>query len=282
MFADLHVHTIYSDGCSSPEEVLQKAQEAGLAVVAIADHDTIAGGKQVAGVADICLIPAVEITARCQKYENTDCGSIGIHILGYGIDLRDNNLNAFFETHAQRRRACVEALVRELNDLGIAIEYEEIKARYGTYLQMSDIERALSGKTVDPVAVGKLTAACEQQLEKVNATAAEAIGAIKSAGGIAIWAHPFISYRFGKRQLLQEGDVAAVTRALMRYGLEGLEVYYQSFDQRQREYLRELAEKNGLYMSGGSDYHAYPGRDSLFQERHTEVQKLIRLLTKAQ
>ncbi|MFW6237872.1 MAG: PHP domain-containing protein [Halanaerobiales bacterium] len=249
MPADLHLHSVYSDGSLTPRELIEKAKSRGLSAVAIADHDTVEGTREAlkAGKeAGVEVIPAIEFS--------TFSGPAEIHILGYYIDFRSDKLlgkvNEIFSAREERARK----MVQKLQKMDIEITYSQVKKLAGdNYVGRPHIARTLvKGGYVD-----EMGEAFSEELignngrayvEKYKISPEEAIELIKTAGGIPVLAHPvFINHG----EPLKYEDI----EEFLNSGLEGLEVFHSRHDREACEYYKDVAGELGLLITGGSDYH---------------------------
>jgi len=243
MPADLHIHTNFSDGLLSPEEVVKRSAKAGLTAIAITDHDTVDGvarGIDEAQKAGIKLVPALEFT--------TDVPGTEIHILGYFIDHKAAWLLELLKKIRDDRVNRIHKIVEKLKKLGIDIDAGEI-------LKLADlgsvgrphVARVLLQKGI----VKSIQEAFNRYLD-FNAPAyvphfrlspEEAIRTIIKAKGIPVYAHPAVSRR---DEMIPE---------LVAAGLAGIEVYYSRHSDFQVKHYLGIANKYGLLVTGGSDFH---------------------------
>lgn len=248
---DLHTHSTASDGTFSPTELFASAVESGLRAVALTDHDTVAGVEEflAAGTAhpECEAVPGVELACMFCDRE--------IHIVGLFIDRHAPGLLEFMEKcrreRAKRNRDIFLKLKflgyelspdmpvfsgRPLESLGRPHFAAALVARYGFPSNQSVFDKLLGhGKPA--------------WIPRKLADPAEAIAAIHSAGGVAIWAHP-VQRDAGDRTWLNRG-----CRKLAELGLDGVEGYYSLFSARDTAMVSEAAAKYGLALSGGSDFH---------------------------
>lgn len=242
-FADLHVHTVFSDGTYTPEELIPESVTAGIAAIGVVDHDSVSGIPrciQAAKAQDIEVLPGIELTA---EYEGKE-----IHILGYLLDYQNRNLSEKLEVLQNRRIERVYNIINKLRDLGLDIEAEEVfeVAKEGTVGRLH-IARAMFAKGL----VGSVFEAFKMYIgDRCPAFAlgfrfspAEAIKLIREAGGIPILAHP---YTLGRDELIPE---------FIGYGLMGLEAYYCEHSQGMVNFYLRMAEEHNLLVTGGSDFH---------------------------
>jgi predicted metal-dependent phosphoesterase TrpH len=251
---DLHVHSNASDGSLSPRELALRAQGLGLAAFAITDHDTLDGVRalQDAGLpAGLHFLPGIEISASA--HQDFPCfGSM--HILGYGIRSSCPELQAQLDRLQAARRCRTPQILARLNALGIAMTMEEVCAiceegqvgrphiaqalvRKGVVADIDQAFERLLG-TGKPAYVDKYRIPCQKALD-----------IIREAGGLAVLAHPALIKPQGSWQLK---DLVA---RLSTEGLQGLEVFYPGHSPAQTRIFQQLAQRYGLLVSGGSDFH---------------------------
>ena len=244
---DLHLHTTASDGRLTPTETLALAVKRGLCVIAITDHDStegVAAGIVAAQGTGIEVIPGVEI--------NTEHASGEVHVLGYFVDHLDAGLQASL---ADRRRARMERglmIVNKLRGIGLDIDWERVQeiagADEGGAVGRPHVARAL----VEKGYVASTNEAFEKYIgrdgpgyvtyEKFSPE--QAIGVIRRAGGLAVFAHPSTV-----------PNLSNELKPLIEAGLEGLECYYGAYPRDVVQGLVSIANSLGLVVTGGSDYH---------------------------
>ena len=248
-FADLHVHTTYSDGTSLPEELLQQAKKENLAAIAVCDHDTVGGIAEClkAGEkAGLEVLPGIELTS---EYDGSE-----IHLLGYLIDYRNPALNdklRFLQEHRVKR---VYKIVEKLKQMGLTLNPESVFAfaKNGTVGRLHIARAMLKDKLVSTLqeAFGKFIGdSCQAYVCGFRISPEEAIKLLKDAGGVAVLAHPYSIHRDEIIPLLVEA------------GLQGLEAYYPEHTQGTTNFYLDMARRHNLLVTGGSDYHglAKPG-----------------------
>jgi 3',5'-nucleoside bisphosphate phosphatase len=249
---DLHTHTTASDGTLTPQALVSKAAELGVRVLAISDHDTTAGYDAVmasgAHPADLRLIPAIELNAE---------GEFSCHLLGYFIDPAQPAFQLSLAFFRERRTKRIRAMAQKLAALGVPIDIEAVLARSPA----GSVGRPhLADALIAAGTVRSRQEAFDRFLKKRGPayiaedtpTAAESIALIRSAGGIPVLAHP--SYYTSD----------ALLKALVQFGLGGIEAYYPEHSRSLIERYREMAAAHGLVVTGGSDYHGpKTGRSAL-------------------
>lgn len=249
MKADFHLHTTASDGRFSPEKVVQLAAERGLEVIAITDHDSVAGViaavKAAKSFPPLKVIPGVEI--------NTDIPNGEVHILGYFIDYRSQELRQTLRRLRQARRRRAHKIVDKLAQLGIEVEWERVKKlAAGGSIGRPHIAQAM----LEQGYISRLQEAFNRYIGRYGPAYVERerlspVGAVKlvaKAGGLPVLAHP--AGIDNLEELLEQ---------LTAEGLVGLEAYYNGYGQRTVKFLVNIADKHGLIITGGSDFHGFGG-----------------------
>lgn len=257
-FADLHLHSTASDGSDPPAAVIRRAAGAGFAVVALADHDTMDGIDAAAATARACgieLIPAVE-------YSTLD-GRREVHILGYGVDPADPDLQARLGRLRGGRAARARGMVGKLNALGVRITWQRVREiAGGENVGRPHIARAMQeagyiDDIADAFTPAYIASGGAAYVERVKITPAEAIAQIRAAGGVAVLAHPG---RF------RSDDDTIADETIMAYvnaGLQGIEAYYSRHTAAMEGHYLALAARLGLLVTGGSDDHGRNGDQAL-------------------
>lgn len=245
---DLHMHSVFSDGSKTPEELVELGASAGLRAMALTDHDTVSGVERFLAAArqkGIQAVSGVEVSAE------VDGGTL--HMLGYGVDHRNaefcEQLRWVREGRTERNRE----IIHKLNRLGIRITEEEVLAAAGEeVIGRPHIAKVLIQKGVVRskkeafdrfLARGKPAYAERRRLDVVAT-----IKLIQFAGGLAVIAHPYALK-------LSPKDLRDFVRTLRDAGLAGIEVYYSEHTPEMTRQYKELAEELGLLMTGGTDYH---------------------------
>ena len=252
MPSDLHIHTTFSDGKDTPEEIVEAAKAAGLRYIAITDHDTVEGVTALYesghySSSTLRIIPGVGFSTGDEQHE--------IHILGYNIDLYDAGLQEKLEEISEARWVRFTEIVERLRGLGYEIGETEVLTdeRFCKAVGRSHVARVMVRK-----GYFDSTRACFEQLLKRGCPAyvphfqlssEELIQLIKGAGGIPVLANP--------KAL---GDEKRIAR-LIAQGIEGIEAFYPTYDRQDTQHYLDVAQKAGLLVSGGSDYRGFAGRE---------------------
>lgn len=246
---DLHVHTTASDGTLTPTEVVAYAKSKNLQAIAITDHDTIDGIKEAIAAAErmnFKIIPGVEISVDYKGKE--------MHILGYLMDIDSEVLKESLEQLQQYRRERNPKIIRKLQEAGLKITLEEVGAEAGgTVIGRPHFAAVIVKKGFvrdKQEAFDKYLANGKPgYVKKERLTPREGIELILAAGGIPVLAHPKYLQDQGYAQL------DSLLEQLKGYGLKGVEVLYTSHEPDEvKNYLR-LANKHGLLITGGTDFH---------------------------
>ncbi len=249
MKIDLHIHTTYSDGAFSPEQVVDTALENNLDVIALTDHDNILSHKIANDYVKekgykLEIIPGVEINTIYKGYE--------VHILGYFMDTDNPDFVKLLKEQQQARINQTTKIVELLNKkAGIRVKFDDIKALVapGGSIGRPHIARAITS-------AGGVANVMEAYSKYINDSSPvyvtrktvsphDAVEIIYDAGGIPVFAHPI------------DVDISEkLIKELTGFGLRGIEAYHRKHSPAVVEYFSTLAEKYGLIITGGSDFHA--------------------------
>ena len=242
-FADLHIHTKFSDGTFTPQRVISEAKKNGLSCIAITDHDqvgAIAPAQEKARRLDIELIPGIELSAEADNLE--------VHILGYFIDYKANWFLKHLKMMHQVRKTRALSILEKLEAHGMKLNPDivEEQAQIGAVGRLHIARMLQENKFVQTIqeAFDKyLGNSSSCYVRKFKLTSADAIAMIKKLKGVAVLAHP---YCIGNDSLIGE---------FTKLGLRGLEVYYPEHNKKNTAHYKTLAKQHGLLMTGGSDCH---------------------------
>ena len=249
MKVDLHIHTTYSDGAFSPELIVDTAIESGLDVIALTDHDNILSydiAKKYAKDNDkkLEIIQGVEINTIYKGYE--------VHILGYFPDINNHEFQNMLKFQQNARVHQAKEMVALLNKkAGIRIKFEDIKKLVapGGSIGRPHIARAITnlggtGSVMEAYAK-YINDDSPVYVKRKTVSPHVACEIIYDSGGIPVFAHPID---------VEISDTLA--KELVSYGLRGIEAYHRKHSPAVVEYYSTLAEKYGLIITGGSDFHA--------------------------
>ncbi len=241
-YIDMHIHTTYSDGTLTPSEILERSLEIGLKAISITDHNTINGVTEAMKYANsaIEIIPGIEMTATYPK---------PLHILGYYIDIHSASFNDGIKTLRMQKYKWLLMLVRNLKKIGIDIDLDEIKHKYGRikleYIALELVNQGIAENIRD---IYLLYFNNRNFIKETPSSPKEIISLIKQAGGISILAHPFVTENNYKK-------LGELVRELKEFGLNGLECFHSDFNADMQLQLVELANQYHLMITGGSDFH---------------------------
>lgn len=242
---DLHLHSTASDGRFTPEEVVRKAAELGLTVIALSDHDTVDGIAPALLAAknfpQLQVIPAIEISTETAEGE--------VHILGYFIDYTNRELTATLAQFRNSRQTRAQRMIDKLEKLGIHVDWQRVLEIAGAgSIGRPHIARAMLEKgyitSMQDAFTKYLGHGGPAYVERDKMTPAEAVELVLRHKGLPVLAHPFTV-----------GNPEVLTAELKVAGLIGLEAYYKDYNAGQIKRLVNLAKKHNLLVTGGSDYH---------------------------
>jgi predicted metal-dependent phosphoesterase TrpH len=243
---DLHIHTTASDGVLSPAQVVRVALDKGLEAIAITDHDTTDGVDQAMAAARgerLEVIPGIELSA--------EEGAREVHVLGYYIDHQDQTLQERLAVLRRARRERAWKMVKKLENTGAPVSWERVLEIAGDtsafgrpHIAQALLERGYVG-SVNEAFDRYIGLRGPAYVSRYKLTPAEGVKMITDAQGLPVLAHP-----------RGQEDVVPALAAL---GLVGLEAYYPSYSEGERELLAKLADAHNLVATGGSDFHGYNG-----------------------
>jgi predicted metal-dependent phosphoesterase TrpH len=238
----LHVHSSVSDGLCAPDQLVQMASEAGLSAISLTDHDTVAGvdpGLLAASGTTLQVITGVEIS--------TLVGSVEAHVLGYFIDHRSPQLLETLAVLRASRLRRAESILSVLVGLGIRLSWDQIQGTRedGGIIGRPHIAQALveqgHASSIEQAFDRYLNRGSPAYVERYKLSPVEAIDVIRTAGGIAVLAHPL--------------DIIGLVPELAKNGLAGLEVFYRGYSPGEVSGLLSVARQNELIPTGGTDFH---------------------------
>jgi len=243
-FADLHLHTVHSDGTRSPREVVDLARERGLDIIAISDHDNIAAYFEIKPYADQCgvvLIPATELSCAFR--------GVDVHILAYAFDPLNESIEPRLRHFREVRHRRGTEMVERLNTLGYEISADRVdQLAAGGAMGRPHVARALVERghvaSVDEAFKRFLVPGKPGYVEKARFQIDEAIALIHGAGGLLSIAHP--SHYPNKDETVVE---------LLDAGIDGVEVMHPDVPNDDRERFTNIAKFRGRFVTGGSDDH---------------------------
>lgn len=270
---ELHCHTTFSDGTLTPTQLIQEAVKRDVKVLAITDHDTLAGWEEAfraAQFVDLEIVPGVELSTVWEGRS--------LHILGFYPDPQFLCGPLKLRLEGRKRRAC--EIAAKLRVLGYPIELPDMgesiaPGRPHIAAALVKAGHVFSSREAFDRFLGEDRPAYVHY-EKFSAL--EGIALLRSCGAVSVWAHPY---------LFRGGKVEAVLPQLVAGGLQGLEVFHPDHTLAQQKRLQELCDNFGLLMTGGSDYHGPPAneekaRATVLNQFHLPLSLLEKLKQAAQ
>jgi predicted metal-dependent phosphoesterase TrpH len=243
MIADLHLHTQFSDGTYTPEEMVYQAQLHGLCALALTDHDTVEGCARTRAACELVkieFIAGTELTAEHDGHE--------IHILGYFLDTTNSRLLSETSHFQQVRQNRIREMVARLNELGVPITAESVftlancQSPGRPHVARALVQQGLC-RNLDEAFERFLRKNRPAWVPKFKISSADAIELIHHAGGLAVMAHPGLN------------RTDEVIPAMVAAGLDGIECFHTKHSTATSEHYLELAEQYALLVTGGSDCH---------------------------
>ncbi len=267
---DLHTHTTRSDGTDTPRELINKALSQGVKVLAITDHDTTSSWNEARQSlrGDLDLVLGAEIS--CLTHDG-----ISVHMLGLLFDEKNAAIQQLLEETRDGRIPRMKKMIELMRAEGIDISIEDVEAvkPAGATLGRPHLADALVKNGVissrDEAFQELLHNESRFYVSHAAPTPADAIRAIRSAGGVAVIAHAFASHR-GK--ILVSDDFLELCEA----GLNGIEVDHRDHSPAERDMLRAIAIEKNLVITGSSDYHG-TGKMNSLGENWTSPEQWLRL-----
>ncbi len=244
-WADLHIHTSFSDSTLSPREVVAEAKAQNLYCIAITDHDTVAGIQPAIDAAKdrgLEVIPGIELSCAMNGKD--------IHILGYCLDYQNQDFARKLAEIQDSRLERIKAMIKKLENLGVGrIDLNEVilpdappQSVGRPHLALALHKKGIVSSVKE--AFDKYLADCAPAyVPKYKQTPAEGIAFIKQYGGVAVLAHPMVT------------NVDELIPGMVRAGLGGIEVVYPYASTITRDFYKKLAKKYHLLVTGGSDGH---------------------------
>lgn len=251
---DLHIHSTASDGTLSPPEIISLAHSLNLGAIAITDHDTIDGSKEALTLdipPSLKILTGVEISVS----SNPSLPYAGsFHMLGYSIRLDDPVLNRTLDMLQDARRNRNPRIIKRLNNLGINLSLKDVADEFSEgqlgrpHIAQLMVKRGFV-KSIDEAFDKYLGTGRPAYVDKYRLDCGRAIEIILAAGGIPVLAHPFFLNIENKDRF---EDLIVNLKEL---GLKGIETYYTEHSPDLTAFYAEIANRYGLLMTGGSDFH---------------------------
>lgn len=253
MLVDFHMHSIYSDGVKSPEELLRHALDCNLSMMALTDHDEIDGIKALRTAQEqLDSAETIKFINGCEF--SADYKDKSIHILGYRFDETNKELRDFIEYFKSKREERIDEIIRRCNNAGYFISKDELLKKFPktqAYGRPHIGQLLIDGgyaKDINDVFKDILRKDSPCYVPKVKIEVPYIIDIIHKAGGLAVMAHP----------KLVTSDEYVVE--MLAYDFDGMEVYHTKHNDDDVKRYKALAKEHNLFITGGSDYHGIPGK----------------------
>ncbi|MFA9269260.1 MAG: PHP domain-containing protein [Baekduiaceae bacterium] len=252
---DLQSHSTHSDGALAPAEVVARAAAAGVELLALSDHDTIAGVAEAIDAGrehGVRVVPAVELSA-------VDPAGEDLHILGYAFDPSDAGLAEALTDFRADRSGRIGRMADAVRELGWAVDESVLAGRDAPgrpHLASAVFDHPDNAERLAREGLGDSTEFLVAYLipgtpgfrGRTRPTVQEAIAVIHAAGGLAVWAHPYWD-------IADDGEVEACLRRFAAEGIDGVEAFYITHTEAQTRRLTALAAELGLLTTGSADFH---------------------------
>ena len=251
MKSDFHIHTNFSDGVFSPEKIVDLALEVGLEAIALTDHDNVLSYafakkylKEIGKEDKLNILQGIEVNTLYKGEE--------VHILGYFMNVEDDDFKNLLKFQQEARITQTKEILELLHKKeGINIKFEDIKKLVA---EGGSIGRPHIAKAITSVGgTGSIMEAYSKYIndkssvyvQRKTVSPQEAVEILYDAGGIPVIAHPH-----------DLDDAETLIKDLMHYGLRGIEAYHRKHSPAIVEYFSSIAEREGLIVTGGSDFHS--------------------------
>lgn len=248
MLVDFHMHSTYSDGRLTVTELIKMAKEKNLGAISLTDHDEVGGVRDVLAKGDIGIgfVPGIEFSTTLHGKD--------VHVLAYRYDPENKGLLEYTAFFKEERRTRVIKMLQKCTDCGYEVTFEELRRQFpgDGSLGRPHVAQLLMAKGY----VGSVGEAFKTLIShngpcyvpKYEVHPAEVLSLIRRAGGLAVLAHPL---------LIRNDDYV---EEVLDLGLDGIEVYHPRHSEEDKARYLAMAQKRGLLVSGGSDFHAIKGR----------------------
>ncbi|HEY3761324.1 MAG TPA: PHP domain-containing protein [Verrucomicrobiae bacterium] len=243
--ADLHLHTNFSDGTFTPEELVLNAQKVGLSCIALTDHDSVEGCVRAGAAAS-----AVNMEFICGTELTAEHDDIELHVLGYFLDLHNEKLLSEIARFQVGRQQRIHEMVARINALGVPLQVESVFALANCrspgrpHVARAMIKAGLV-RNLDEAFDRFLKKGRPAWVPKSKISALDAIELIHQAGGLAVMAHPGLN------------RTDEVIPALVEFGMDGIECFHTKHSTVMSERYLEIADRHNLLITGGSDCHGF-------------------------
>jgi hypothetical protein len=266
---DLQSHSTRSDGALEPSAVVAAAAQAGVKLLALTDHDTLAGVEEALSAGSqhgVAVVPAIEISAIDDGGEGGTAREL--HILGYLVDHTDSTFKATLADFLADRERRTLRMAERLRELGIELDVDAIDARVSAgepigrpHLAEAALSHPANAERLREEQIDDIGSFIRAYLIdgrpafclRVTPTVKEAVDAIHAAGGVAIWAHPFWD-------ISDPAEVLATVDRFYTLGIDGIEAFYVTHTREQTELLARRCEELDVLSTGSADFHGPENR----------------------
>ena len=244
MKADLHIHSSCSDGSDTPEAIVVKAKEYGIGAIAVTDHDNVDGVERAVAAGrkyGVQVVPGLELST----YSIAE-----VHILGYDVDVHSAPLLERLERMRAQRKERIAKILDKLAAMGIKLDASPLDGIKGSVGRPHVARLLIEGgyaTSVNDAFDRYLGEGASAYVPSKRITPGEGVKLIRAAGGVPVLAHPML--------IKQKGRLTDLVQGLVGVGLGGIETYYPSHSAQDIAILSDIAKRNGLITTGGSDYH---------------------------
>lgn len=242
--ADLHIHSCYSDGVNTPEQLVALAKKNGVKYISITDHDSIAA-QYITKREDkeINIIPGIEFS--------TEYNDMELHLLGYFVDIDNNHLNELVDNLNKHRLERIEKILYKLGKQNIDLTFSDLVVDMNTTVGRSHVAKAMVRKgyfdTYKNAFKSLLMKGKPAYVRGFRMQYKDTLSIIKESGGVSVLAHP--------GQIYRKIEIEKIIRELKCFGLSGMEVYHPSHCKQDINSFFNLSKKYKLAITGGSDFH---------------------------
>lgn len=262
-----HIHSTHSDGRMNIDEIIKLAVKENVDELAICDHDTLIGCHEAyekLHVSDIKLIPGIEISAKNRKNDIQILKSqISLHILGYNFDLFDPDFNQMIINIREKNNEMCKVIIDNLQSDDITFKLSDIKLpKTRHHYFKTDIAKHLVeigvASDINDAFYRFINSDLNKKYHTYSLSVIDSIKQIQNAKGLAIWAHPYELLDGVNKIDISIDEVERILIELIKFGIDGLEVYYEAYNENQIKQLSKLCDKYALKRFGGSDFHGKP------------------------